>query len=86
MVFLTLSRWIRSRGPDRYWKVQELLKHARVRQTGDTGETGKTGETGQTRQRSSEVHCEPPDSSRSDDNRSAIVTEQKPPFRLNRSL
>uniref|UniRef100_A0A3Q2XIT7 Mitochondrial ribosomal protein L20 n=1 Tax=Hippocampus comes TaxID=109280 RepID=A0A3Q2XIT7_HIPCM len=29
MVFLTLSRWIRSRGPDRYWKVQELLKHAR---------------------------------------------------------
>ncbi|XP_056129096.1 39S ribosomal protein L20, mitochondrial isoform X1 [Lampris incognitus] len=29
MVFLTLSRWIRNRGPDRYWKVQELLKHAR---------------------------------------------------------
>lgn len=29
MVFLTLSCWIRSRGPDRYWKVQELLKHAR---------------------------------------------------------
>ncbi|XP_041130019.1 39S ribosomal protein L20, mitochondrial [Polyodon spathula] len=46
MVFLTLSRWIRSRGPDRYWKVQELLKHARVRQTGDTGETGETGRPG----------------------------------------
>lgn len=29
MVFLTLSYWIRNRGPDRYWKVQELLKHAR---------------------------------------------------------
>uniref|UniRef100_A0A671QN28 Large ribosomal subunit protein bL20m n=2 Tax=Sinocyclocheilus anshuiensis TaxID=1608454 RepID=A0A671QN28_9TELE len=29
MVFLTLSRWIRNRGPDRYWKVQELLKSAR---------------------------------------------------------
>ncbi|XP_037108874.1 39S ribosomal protein L20, mitochondrial [Syngnathus acus] len=29
MVFLSVSRWIRSRGPDRYWKVQELLKHAR---------------------------------------------------------
>ncbi|XP_008318072.1 large ribosomal subunit protein bL20m [Cynoglossus semilaevis] len=29
MVFLTLPCWIRSRGPDRYWKVQELLKHAR---------------------------------------------------------
>jgi len=31
MVFLTLSCWIRNRGPDRYWKVQEVLKHARVR-------------------------------------------------------
>uniref|UniRef100_A0A674MU50 Mitochondrial ribosomal protein L20 n=1 Tax=Takifugu rubripes TaxID=31033 RepID=A0A674MU50_TAKRU len=29
MVFLTVSSWIRNRGPDRYWKVQELLKHAR---------------------------------------------------------
>ncbi|XP_043079673.1 39S ribosomal protein L20, mitochondrial [Puntigrus tetrazona] len=29
MVFLTLSRWIRNRGPDRFWKVQELLKSAR---------------------------------------------------------
>lgn len=29
MVFLTLSNWIRSRGPDRYWKVQEVLKNAR---------------------------------------------------------
>lgn len=29
MVFLSLSCWIRSRGPDRYWKVQEVLKHAR---------------------------------------------------------
>ncbi|KAF7693522.1 hypothetical protein HF521_008838 [Silurus meridionalis] len=29
MVFLTLSCWIRNRGPDRYWKVQELVKHAR---------------------------------------------------------
>ncbi|KAM3878195.1 large ribosomal subunit protein bL20m [Diretmus argenteus] len=29
MVFLTLSCWIRNRGPDRYWKVQEVLKHAR---------------------------------------------------------
>uniref|UniRef100_A0A3Q3XSB7 Large ribosomal subunit protein bL20m n=1 Tax=Mola mola TaxID=94237 RepID=A0A3Q3XSB7_MOLML len=30
MVFLTVSCWIRSRGPDRYWKVQEVLKHARL--------------------------------------------------------
>ncbi|XP_047439968.1 39S ribosomal protein L20, mitochondrial [Mugil cephalus] len=29
MVFLSLSCWIRNRGADRYWKVQELLKHAR---------------------------------------------------------
>ncbi|XP_005986117.1 39S ribosomal protein L20, mitochondrial [Latimeria chalumnae] len=29
MVFLSLSHWIRNRGPDRYWKVQEVLKHAR---------------------------------------------------------
>ncbi|KAM8867716.1 large ribosomal subunit protein bL20m [Synchiropus picturatus] len=29
MVFLTLSYCVRNRGPDRYWKVQELLKHAR---------------------------------------------------------
>ncbi|XP_054641747.1 39S ribosomal protein L20, mitochondrial [Dunckerocampus dactyliophorus] len=29
MVFLTAPLWIRCRGPDRYWKVQELLKHAR---------------------------------------------------------
>ncbi|XP_064160711.1 39S ribosomal protein L20, mitochondrial [Anguilla rostrata] len=29
MVFLTLSCWIRSRGPDRYWRVQEVLKNAR---------------------------------------------------------
>lgn len=29
MVFLTLSRWIRSRGPDRYWKVQEVVRNAR---------------------------------------------------------
>ncbi|XP_048417348.1 39S ribosomal protein L20, mitochondrial [Stegostoma tigrinum] len=29
MVFLSLSRWIRSRGPDRYWRVQEVLQHAR---------------------------------------------------------
>ncbi|XP_029948270.1 large ribosomal subunit protein bL20m [Salarias fasciatus] len=29
MVFLSLSCWIRNRGPDRYWKVQEVLKHAR---------------------------------------------------------
>ncbi|XP_043917810.1 39S ribosomal protein L20, mitochondrial [Protopterus annectens] len=29
MVFLTLACWIRSRGPDRYWRVQEVLKHAR---------------------------------------------------------
>ncbi|XP_062320779.1 39S ribosomal protein L20, mitochondrial [Osmerus eperlanus] len=29
MVFLTLSNWIRNRGPDRYWKVQEVLKNAR---------------------------------------------------------
>ncbi|NP_001290610.1 39S ribosomal protein L20, mitochondrial [Esox lucius] len=29
MVFLTLSCWIRNRGPDRYWKVQEVLSHAR---------------------------------------------------------
>ncbi|KAM6981274.1 large ribosomal subunit protein bL20m [Aplochiton taeniatus] len=29
MVFLTLSCWIRNRGPDRYWKIQEVLKNAR---------------------------------------------------------
>ncbi|KAG7477583.1 39S ribosomal protein L20, mitochondrial [Megalops cyprinoides] len=29
MVFLTLSCWIRSRGADRYWRVQEVLKNAR---------------------------------------------------------
>uniref|UniRef100_A0A8C5Q5J0 Large ribosomal subunit protein bL20m n=1 Tax=Leptobrachium leishanense TaxID=445787 RepID=A0A8C5Q5J0_9ANUR len=29
MVFLSASRWIRCRGPDPYWKVQEVLKHAR---------------------------------------------------------
>lgn len=29
MVFLSLSRWVRSRGPDHYWRVQEVLKHAR---------------------------------------------------------
>ncbi|KAF6736492.1 39S ribosomal protein L20, mitochondrial [Oryzias melastigma] len=29
MVFLTLPLWIRNRGPDRFWKVQDLLKHAR---------------------------------------------------------
>uniref|UniRef100_UPI00398F8865 large ribosomal subunit protein bL20m n=1 Tax=Pristiophorus japonicus TaxID=55135 RepID=UPI00398F8865 len=29
MVFLSLSRWIRSRGPDRYWRVREVLQHAR---------------------------------------------------------
>lgn len=34
MVFLTVSSWIRNRGPDRYWKVQELLKHARVSRRG----------------------------------------------------
>ncbi|MEE6483970.1 hypothetical protein FKM82_013707 [Ascaphus truei] len=30
MVFLSLSRWVRSRGPDRYWRVQDVLKHARL--------------------------------------------------------
>ncbi|XP_038629318.1 39S ribosomal protein L20, mitochondrial [Scyliorhinus canicula] len=29
MVFLSLSRWIRNRGPDRYWRRQEILQHAR---------------------------------------------------------
>ncbi|KAK6321421.1 hypothetical protein J4Q44_G00083970 [Coregonus suidteri] len=29
MVFLTLSYWIRNRGPDRYWKVQEVISNAR---------------------------------------------------------
>ncbi|XP_010773597.1 large ribosomal subunit protein bL20m [Notothenia coriiceps] len=29
MVFLSLSCWIRSRGPDRYWKVQEIVKNAK---------------------------------------------------------
>ncbi|XP_029434493.1 39S ribosomal protein L20, mitochondrial [Rhinatrema bivittatum] len=29
MVFLSLARWVRNRGPDRYWRVQEVLKHAR---------------------------------------------------------
>lgn len=41
MVFLTLSCWIRSRGPDRYWKVQEVLKHARVRPRLFSGEGAK---------------------------------------------
>ncbi|XP_056398520.1 39S ribosomal protein L20, mitochondrial [Hyla sarda] len=29
MVFLSLSRWVRSRGPDHYWRAQEVLQHAR---------------------------------------------------------
>ncbi|KAI4826392.1 large ribosomal subunit protein bL20m [Pseudochaenichthys georgianus] len=29
MVFLSLSCWIRSRGPDRYWKVQDIVKNAK---------------------------------------------------------
>ncbi|KAL3058621.1 hypothetical protein OYC64_010721 [Pagothenia borchgrevinki] len=29
MVFLSLSCWIRSRGPDRYWKIQEIVKNAK---------------------------------------------------------
>ncbi|XP_030041684.1 large ribosomal subunit protein bL20m [Microcaecilia unicolor] len=29
MVFLSVSHWIRNRGADRYWRVQEVLKHAR---------------------------------------------------------
>lgn len=30
MVFLTVPLWLRSRVTDRYWRVQEVLKHARV--------------------------------------------------------
>ena len=30
MVFLTAQHWLRSRVTDRYWRVQEVLKHARV--------------------------------------------------------
>lgn len=30
MVFLTPQLWLRSRVTDRYWRVQEVLKHARV--------------------------------------------------------
>lgn len=30
MVFLTAQLWLRSRLTDRYWRVQEVLKHARV--------------------------------------------------------
>ncbi|KAJ4920871.1 hypothetical protein JOQ06_027695 [Pogonophryne albipinna] len=30
MVFLSLSCWIRSRGPDRYWKVQDIVKNAKL--------------------------------------------------------
>lgn len=30
MVFLTTQLWLRSRVTDRYWRVQEVLKHARV--------------------------------------------------------
>ncbi|XP_059547545.1 large ribosomal subunit protein bL20m isoform X2 [Myotis daubentonii] len=29
MVFLTTQLWLRSRVTDRYWRVQEVLKHAR---------------------------------------------------------
>ncbi|XP_057574390.1 39S ribosomal protein L20, mitochondrial [Hippopotamus amphibius kiboko] len=29
MVFLTAQLWLRSRVTDRYWRVQEVLKHAR---------------------------------------------------------
>uniref|UniRef100_A0A8D1JU61 Mitochondrial ribosomal protein L20 n=1 Tax=Sus scrofa TaxID=9823 RepID=A0A8D1JU61_PIG len=29
MVFLTVPLWLRSRVTDRYWRVQEVLKHAR---------------------------------------------------------
>nr|KAF6506635.1 mitochondrial ribosomal protein L20 [Rousettus aegyptiacus] len=29
MVFLTAPLWLRSRLTDRYWRVQEVLKHAR---------------------------------------------------------
>lgn len=31
MVFLTFPCLIRNRGPDRYWRIQEVLKNARVR-------------------------------------------------------
>ncbi|KAM4016883.1 large ribosomal subunit protein bL20m [Anomaloglossus baeobatrachus] len=29
MVLLSFSRWVRNRGPDRYWRVQEVLQYAR---------------------------------------------------------
>lgn len=30
MVFLTTRLWLRNRITDRFWRVQEVLKHARV--------------------------------------------------------
>lgn len=30
MVFLTAQLWLRNRVTDRYWRIQEVLKHARV--------------------------------------------------------
>lgn len=30
MVFLSAPLWLRNRITDRYWRVQEVLKHARV--------------------------------------------------------
>ncbi|KAL0603618.1 39S ribosomal protein L20, mitochondrial [Plecturocebus cupreus] len=30
MVFLTAQLWLRNRVTDRYWRIQEVLKHAKV--------------------------------------------------------
>lgn len=41
MVFLTTRLWVRSRVTDRYFRIQEVLKHARVSEhAGDPGARG----------------------------------------------
>lgn len=34
MVFLTSQLWLRNRLTDRYWRIQEVLRHARVSRPG----------------------------------------------------
>lgn len=42
MVFLTTRLWLRNRLTDRFWRVQEVLKHARVSaRAGIPGGAGK---------------------------------------------
>lgn len=40
MVVLSASLWLRSRLTDRFWRVQEVLKHARVSARRGEGENG----------------------------------------------